>query len=281
MPSVPIELGPVQETLLIPLLGRAVETGKTNGLLKDPRAVEILEQLDYDFEKWRGIQSLVGASLRTRLFDEEVEAFLAVHPEGTVVEIGAGLNTRYERLDNGRAHWLELDLPDSMALRRQFFADTERRRMVAASALDTDWLDEVAALPGPTCFVSEAVLIYLEGTEVEAVVRGLAGRFPGSWFLTDTSSTAMVDGQASHDAMRHLSPASWFRWKCDDPRSIQPWGLRLDRSRTFLDAPDALRRRLPLPFRLVARWAPFLIRRKLEGYRINRYTLVQQDVGPS
>lgn len=281
MPSVPIELGPVQETLLIPLLGRAVETGKTNGLLKDPRAVEILEQLDYDFEKWRGIQSLVGASLRTRLFDEEVGDFLAVYPEGTVVEIGAGLNTRYERLDNGRAHWLELDLPDSMALRRRFFADTERRRMVAASALDTDWLDDVAGLPGPYCFVSEAVLIYLHAEQVETVVRRLGQRFPGSWFLTDTAGAAMVEGQGRHDAMRHLSRESWFLWKCDGPERLEAWGLQLVRSRTFLDAPDALRRRLPLPFRLVARWAPWLIRKKLDGYRINRFALRQQAVGPS
>ncbi|MEM6989215.1 MAG: class I SAM-dependent methyltransferase, partial [Myxococcota bacterium] len=64
-----VELGDVQETLLIPLLARAVETSRSNGLLEDPRAVEIVEQLDYDFDKWRGHSSLTGACLRTRIYD--------------------------------------------------------------------------------------------------------------------------------------------------------------------------------------------------------------------
>jgi O-methyltransferase involved in polyketide biosynthesis len=38
-----------------------------------------------------------------------------------MVELGTGLNTRFERLDNGRVHWFDLDLPDVMALRRVFF----------------------------------------------------------------------------------------------------------------------------------------------------------------
>ena len=37
-----------------------------------------------------------------------------------MVELGTGLNTRFERTDNGTAHWIDLDLPDTIALRRQF-----------------------------------------------------------------------------------------------------------------------------------------------------------------
>ncbi|MEM7180576.1 MAG: hypothetical protein AAF518_06675 [Spirochaetota bacterium] len=48
-----VELGAVQETLLIPLLGRAMETKKANGILQDTKAVSIVEQLDYDFSKWQ------------------------------------------------------------------------------------------------------------------------------------------------------------------------------------------------------------------------------------
>ena len=112
--DIAVELGPVQETLLIPLLGPEPSKRKRKrGLVHDPKAVEIVGRLDYDFSRWKGIRSLVGASIRTCMFDEEVAAFLEQHPDGTVVEIGVGLNTRHERLDNGRAHWIEFDLPDS------------------------------------------------------------------------------------------------------------------------------------------------------------------------
>lgn len=276
MADVPVSLGPVQKTLLVPLLGRAVETRRPNGLINDPRAVEIVEQLDFDFSAWEGKQSLLGASIRTRMFDNEVAAFLAAHPEGTVVEIGCGLNTRYERLDNGRAHWIEIDLPDSMALRQRFFSETPRRTMIAASALETGWLDTVEDTGGPWCFVAEAVIIYLEPEQVEALFRRLAEWFPGARLITDTTSTQMVDHQDKHDVMKTFPRESWFRWRCDDPAALSAWGARLDRSRSFLDAPPPIRARMPLSYRLVMGWAPWLIRRKVDGYRINTFTLTPE-----
>lgn len=275
----PVELGPVQETLLIPLLGRAEETKRRRGLLRDPKAERIVADLDYDFTKWRGGASLRGTVLRTVMFDEDVRAFLERHPSGTVVELGAGLNTRYERLDNGRACWFELDLPDVIALRRRFFEEAPRRRMIAGSLLDDHWLDPVASTGGPWCFVSEAVLIYLETAEVKDVVCRLGQRFPGSWLLTDTTSAGMIARQDRHDAMRHLSRESWFRWACDDPRALEAWGLQLERTRTFLDASPAMLRRLPLPLRLVVRWLPFLIRRRLSAYHLNRFVVTAAGTG--
>ena len=74
----------------------------------------------------------------------------------------------------------------------------------------------------------------------------------------------MVDTQDRHDAMRHLPPESWCRWKCDEPQEIERWGanLRLAASKTFLDADRDLVDRLPLMLRLTARFAPFLLRRQ-------------------
>ncbi|MEM6926916.1 MAG: class I SAM-dependent methyltransferase [Myxococcota bacterium] len=270
---VAVELGPTQTTLLVPLLGRAVETRKRRGLVHDPKAVEIVEALDFDFAQWTGKPSLMGASLRTAMFDEDVQAFLDEHPEGTVVEIGAGLNTRYERLDNGRARWFELDLPDSMALRQQFFEDTERRTMIAGSALDTDWHDRVAETGGPWCFVSEAVLIYLDGPDVERVVRSLGTQFSGSWLVIDTTARAMVEGQDRHDVMKTLPRESWFRWICDDPAALEAWGTKLERSRTFADAGPEIVARLPWYYRAMLWLAPGLLRRRVDGYRLNRFTL--------
>ncbi|MEM9135800.1 MAG: class I SAM-dependent methyltransferase [Cyanobacteria bacterium P01_F01_bin.42] len=274
MANIPVRLGPVQETLLIPLLGRAIETQKASGLIQDEKAVQIVDALDYDFSKWEKAQSLMGATLRTRMFDQDVSDFLSRHPRGTVVEIGCGLNTRFERLDNGQATWFDLDLPDTLALRRQFFKDESRRTMIGASVLDTDWMDAVAATGGPWCFISEAVIIYLDSAQAQQAISQIAGRFPGAWILTDTTATSMVENQSTHDAMKYMSSESWFRWACDDPREIESWAnLKLEQSRTFLDAPADLNQHLPLQLRLIARWAPWIVRKKLDSYRLNRFVV--------
>ena len=96
-----------------------------------------------------------------------------------MAEIGTGLNSPFERVDNGQVHWIDLDLPDTIELRRTFFADTGRRRMVAASALDEDWLPTVADSPGPYFFVTDGVLAYLTEEQVTTAADPHRRPFPG------------------------------------------------------------------------------------------------------
>ena len=139
-----VRLGAVQETLFIPLAARARQARRKHPVLPDPKAVEVLQSIDYDAAKYGRGAGGWTAVLRTAIIDFWIRGFLAAHPAATVVEIGTGLNTRFERVDNGQVHWFDLDLPDTIDLRRAFFADTDRRRMVAASVLDQDWLPAVA-----------------------------------------------------------------------------------------------------------------------------------------
>lgn len=47
--KIKIELGKVQETLLLPLWGRAIESQKINPKLIDKKAIAIIDKIDYDF----------------------------------------------------------------------------------------------------------------------------------------------------------------------------------------------------------------------------------------
>ncbi|MEV8393504.1 MULTISPECIES: class I SAM-dependent methyltransferase [unclassified Streptomyces] len=249
MPRHTLRPGTVEETLLIPLYGRAVETRKQDAALRDPRAEEIIASIDYDFARFDELQSLLGAVLRTRLFDLWTSEFLAAHPAGTVVEIGTGLNTRFERVDNGRARWFDLDLPDAIALRRRFFTDTARRTMLAASVTDISWTHTVAEQGGaPYFFSAEAVLPFLEESEVHGVVDVIARRFPGSFLALDTAGPGVIDRQDSHDALSKVEAR--MRWTCPDPAALADWrpGARLLASHTLSSLPDPLRRELPASY---------------------------------
>ena len=242
-----VRLGAVQETLFIPLAARARETQRKHPVLRDPKAVELVQSIDYDAGKYsRGAGGLVTV-LRTAIIDFWVRSFLAAHPAATVVEIGTGLNTRFERVDNGQVHWFDLDLPDVIELRRTFFADTDRRRTVAASVLAEEWLPAVAQSRRPYFFVADGVLAYLPEEEVMAALARIAGQFPGALIALDTYPRQILDRQ--HRLAARKGIAARWAWACDDPRSLERSGLEVMESATITRLPRAMRGQLPARYR--------------------------------
>jgi len=242
------DLGTVQRTLFFPLLARARETVRRRPLLRDPTAVELVHAIDFDYARYSAPLAGRVVVLRTLTFDWWVRQFLAGYPGGTVVELGTGLNTRFERTDNGSVRWIDLDLPDTVALRRRYFADTGRRRLVAASLLDEGWLDEVAASPGPYFFVAEGVLTYLTEAEATGALARIAARFPGARLAFDTSTARSLANEHKMAAKRDI--ARW-QWACDDPRTLEPLGLRLLDTATVTRPVAGVRAELPLRTRLL------------------------------
>ena len=180
------ELGAVEETMLIPLYARAVTT--RSGLFHDPCAVRIVEALDYNFRRLADRTHVLGSVFRTAMFDEMLGAFLRRCPRATIVEIGAGLNARFERVDNGMLQWIDVDLPNVMRLRRQFFRETRRRRMVTSSVLDPDWIEPVIRAGGPYFVIAEGVFGYLPADHVKRALTLIAEQLPTARVTFDTTA---------------------------------------------------------------------------------------------
>ena len=243
----PVSLGPVARTLLVPLWARAAETARPNGVLRDPKAVEVARRLDFDFAVLRGARaSQLGCCVRAALVDAWVREFLDEHPAGAVIELGVGLNSRHERLDNGRARWVELDLPEVVALRERLFDPHPRRTHLAGSITDPAVLDALRAYAGEACLVvTEGVLVYLCATEVRAVFARLRDALPGAALAFDAMTPPVLRFQGGHDAMRHFEAR--FTWSVAHPRDVEAFapGVRLDRSVSFYDLLYAYAPRLP------------------------------------
>lgn len=190
-----VELEGVPETQLWTLYHRAVEARRPDGVLDDPRAVALVDSIDYPFaERFGTAERGMGLlqALRVKAFDEEIRRFLTTHPDGTVVALGEGLETQFWRVDNGRAHWLTVDLPESVELRRALLpAEDDRRRALAQSALDTSWMDAVDASRG-VLVTAQGLLMYLRPPEVRGLLAACAARFPGGGLVFDAMPRWLV-----------------------------------------------------------------------------------------
>lgn len=272
--KIAVDLAPVEETLLIPLWAKAEEARRADAVLRDPRAESIRARLDWDFERLEDARaSQLGCCVRGRLMDAWVCQHLATNPGCTVVDLGCGLDGRHERTDDGRAQWFELDRPAVIALRRAFFHESPRRRMLATSALETAWMDTVAeaAAGGPVLFVTEGMLPYLAPDEVRTLLARLAARFPGATLMFDAMSPLVLRHQDRHDAMRHFEAR--FTWSVTDLADLEACGVRVDASERFHDLLARHPRRLPRRLRWLGRLAGAVYPPLKRAYTIHRASL--------
>lgn len=176
-------LADVAETMLWALHNRATEASRRDGILTDPESIRIHRSLDYDFSRRFG--SPAGSlAARAAAMDGVLQHWIARHPDGLVVSLGEGLETQSRRVDNGRVHWLSVDLPDAIRLRERFLAPTDRFRHIAASALDLTWMDQVDATSG-VFFVAQGLLMYLRPRMVADLFIAIARRFPTAEMMFD------------------------------------------------------------------------------------------------
>ena len=185
--KIKIEKNTVAETLLLPLSGRADCSKKYPEVFKDAEAERIVGSIDYDFSALSYSSFVVLSwAVRKRFLCGCAKAYLAEHPNATIVNLGCGADTCFDELDNGKCHFLNLDLPEVIAAREKFTACHEREKNVGASAFDLSWLEQVETSREDGLFVmSGGVLFYFEEEKVKSLFAALAQKFPAGGICFD------------------------------------------------------------------------------------------------
>lgn len=264
-------LGKIQETLIIPLLGRVQVSKRNTGFFYDKKALEIVERLDYDFAKFdAAFPTLEGAVLRTRVMDKWLLDILKQHPRACITELGCGLNTRCDRLDNGQATWFDLDLPDVQIIWQHFFEETDRRHFLAYSAFDSAWVEEVKKQNAPThIFIMEGSVIYFEEEKVKQLWKMIANHFPNAYLIFDSVHPNWMQQQNNNHAMKEVEAR--IKWSLDDVYAIEYWDkrYRILRNEDLLSPSKNIRKLYPWWILASIPFAKRLYKNALNGYFVN------------
>lgn len=209
-----------QETLLVPLYCKAQAD---NSILFDEKAQQILQQVNYDFERLDiPKKTCITLCMRAKRMDEYTRDFLADSPSGVVVHLGCGLDSRYLRTDNGLVEWYDLDMPPVIQLRSTFYQESDRYHMIASSATDPAWLTEVETDGKPVLVIAEGMMMYLSEADVKALFGNLQTTFPGCHFVFDAFNTITAKRVTKHPSLRETGAN--VGWGVDDPAIIEQWG---------------------------------------------------------
>ncbi len=225
------ELGCVEQTLLIPLAARVLARRLfPNQGFADPAAEGIAARLACDLTPFEADRDMLrGLIERSLVLDQLLRDFLNRHPDAQVLSLGSGLSTQFERVDNGRLRWVDVDLPEVVDLRRTLFPPHPRRQLVSASVTEAGWTSVLGDLDGPTFVVAEGLLMYLERAQVLQLARDLAAVQKGApaEFAYDYYCAQMVGQAWLNVSLRRLGAE--FKWglACPEELSLSEprWGV--------------------------------------------------------
>ncbi|TFF89204.1 MAG: class I SAM-dependent methyltransferase [Promethearchaeota archaeon] len=221
----------IQETMLGPLWARAKYGAKYPELLNDPKAQEIFKEIEYDFSQienylgeWRGL----GLLARAKNFDLIIRNFMQDHPKTTIVNLGAGLDTTFYRVDNGYIQCYNIDLPEAVKFRKSLIPDEERNVTIAKSAFDYNWFDTIQYKKSDgIIFIAGGFVYYFTEEQVKELFIALAKRFQNGEMIFDATSK-LANKIVNRRAKKAGETKVRFNFGVGNPKKVFPkWSPKI------------------------------------------------------
>ena len=214
-----IDIQGVPETMLQTLYARAAYSQKNGSIFYDEKSVEAVKALDYDFSSaQKDMLMRKGVMARTLRLDQMVKAYIEKYPGITVVNIACGMDTRVYRLDNGKLRWYNLDLPETIEVRRRFFEETGRISTIAKSAMDESLAREVEPTEEKVLVIIEGLTMYLCEADVRKILAIIAKAFANADVIMEIMSPFAV----KHVREKSISDSkAKFTWGVKSGRELE------------------------------------------------------------
>lgn len=247
-----INLSGVSETLFVPLYARAIESKKKNPRFVDKIAVEIVDSVDYDFEgKIHSKMNINGCIGRTVIFDREVKKFIDENPFCTVINMGAGLDDRFSRMDEGTIKWYNIDVESVVDLRNKIIKNNSREKNIAASILDKKWIDEIEKKDN-VLVIAEGLLMYFEENDVRQLIKTILNSFKKCTLICELMTKWSVEHQKVHETVNTMDVV--FKWGIEQSKDVEKIDPRFEMYGEY-NITDEMRKLSPIFITIVS---PFL-----------------------
>ena len=181
-------------------------------------------------------------ALRAKYYDNVTQEFIEKHPDATIINIGCGLDNRFERIDNGKINFYDLDLPDIMSVKTEIIKETNRYHQISSSVFDYAWLARLNS-KDPVLLLAEGVFMYCPEDDVKSLFQHLTEKFQGFEFLLEVFNSKWLHGwrkkvveKKLHQELNYGSNAV-FQFGIKDSKELEEWSpnLKLVEDWSYLD----------------------------------------------
>ena len=259
-----IEKNTVQETLVMPLYGKAWAVRNYPDLFHDADCQKLMDRLDYDFTSLKSregslkmkIASLAAATRQYALVCE-VKEYLKSHPRALVVNLGCGLDTAGHQADNGQCRFANVDFPNVIAIREQLLPSTDREKNIGSDLNDTGWFDRIGfRKEDGAVFIASGVFVYFKKPDVQRLFCAMAKRFPGARLAFDGQNRKGMELDLKAVKASGIDVSTNFCLN-DPEKELASWSSRFARVQGKRMSTGYLRpdRRFGILYRLMASYA--------------------------
>jgi len=225
--TIQITLTEEKETLFVCLRAKALDSRQKNSILHDTKADEILKSIDYNFDKIEASASFDGdmpTTWRAKHFDDWTQEYIAANEHAVVVHLGCGLDSRITRVNPpATVSWFDVDYPEVIELRKNFFSESTQYKMIASSVTDSGWLQKIPS-NRPVIIVAEGLLIYLDPDDVEELFHRIIDYFPHGQIVFDAMSKSII--KLGQKEVKKQTGAV-LKWGVNDTKEIDRFSPKL------------------------------------------------------
>lgn len=227
-----MSLSKVSYTLFVPLRGRIYATENFPELLNDQLALEIKNKINPSLLELDSVNqyTMLASAARNYNTDKLITEFIKNNPNSIIVNLGAGLDTAYSRIETKPKHWFELDLENVIDLRKEYIKEEKNHTYIKGSIFDNDWHNLIKSKnPDNILFIATGLFHYFKQEKIVNLLNGFNNSFDNYELVFDTvtknglkRSNKIVSKMGKGDALMYfyVNDIKDFLKEIDKPMSV-------------------------------------------------------------
>lgn len=182
-------LSGVEDTLYIPLVARIFASEKFPNYFYDEKALSLKPYIPTNLIEKNASEYFHMASVcRQDVIDKKIIKFLEENENCNVVFLGAGLETAYNRINNKKANFYQVDLPSVIEIRNRILGNAENEKLISGDMFTLEWIKEIDT-ELPTMIAVSGVYQYFNKEKIVEMVKKMKSLLPNGELVFDATNT--------------------------------------------------------------------------------------------
>jgi len=188
-------------------------------ILKDTKAEEIWETSGFPLKgkaKSKWLAYYMG--MRSKVFDNWLLEWMERDKDAVIIHIGCGMDSRIERVGTNGHDWYDVDFPDVISERKQFYQECDQYHMVESDARENAWISTLPTAKN-AIILMEGVSMYFEPQELKVVLEQVSAHFETVNLLMDCYTTVAAKASKYKNPINDVGVT--LVYGMDEPRELE------------------------------------------------------------